>query len=77
MEKVFNLLNMALLWRREVLNYGHFYKDSVIFCQKQWKKKEIQNIGGAAERAGSPATPQAKMFWVGRAPLRFGAENHR
>ena len=40
MEKVFNLLNMALLWRREVLNYGHFYKDSVIFCQKQWKKKK-------------------------------------
>ena len=34
------MLNMALLWRREVLNYGHFYKDSVIFCQKQWKKKK-------------------------------------
>ena len=67
---------MALLWRREVLNYGHFYKDSVIFCQKQWKKKKIQNIGCGAVRAGSPANPQAKMFWVGRAPPRFGAENH-
>ena len=39
-------------------------------------KKNILKIGGGAGGPGSPATPQAKMFWVSRAPPRFGAENH-
>ena len=38
--------------------------------------KKIQNIGRGTGGPGSPATLQAKMFWVGRAPPRFGAENH-
>ena len=63
---------MALLWRREVLNYGHLEKDSVIFCQKQWKKKKkIQNIGCGAVRAGSPANTPGKNVLGGQSPPAF------